>query len=121
MEPSHSVYWGSHTENPHKRTAIDLRHNPTHVILDLGCTRAMGSRKAIESFMTASVQKGLECEVLPTNGVFNFANSQTTTCREKMRVWFPTHPPCWTDFDIIEEGTVPLLMSLTHAKPAIHH
>ena len=29
---------------------VDLRRNPTYVVLDLGCTRAMGSRRAVEAF-----------------------------------------------------------------------
>ena len=29
---------------------LDLAHHPTHVVLDLGCTRSIGSRKAIRRF-----------------------------------------------------------------------
>ena len=29
---------------------LDLAHHPTHVVLDLGCTRSTGSRKAIRRF-----------------------------------------------------------------------
>ena len=101
---------------PVKGKLADMRNSPTHAILDLGCTRAMGSRPAITAFMSAATKRGLVCEVLPTQGKFNFANSQTTTCTEKMRVWFPTQPPVSTDFDIVEEGNVPLLMSLIQMR-----
>ena len=68
------------------------------------------------AFMAAATKRGLVCEVLPTQGKFNFANSQTTTRTEKMRVWFPTTPPVSTDFNIVEEGNVPLLMSLIQMR-----
>ena len=29
-----------------------------------------------------------------------------------MRLWLPTNPPIHTDFDIVEEGNVPLLLLL---------
>ena len=68
----------------------------------------MDSRVAIEAFMKAAPHKGLAFELLPTHGLFNFAKSEKSTVTEKCRVWFCTHPPCWTDFDIVEQGNVPL-------------
>ncbi len=62
---------------------VDLARNPTYVILDLGCTRAMGSRKAIHKLVDAASHKGVCCEFLPPGALFNFANSQTTRCKEK--------------------------------------
>ena len=76
----------------------------------------MGSRVAIMNFIEAAKSTNIKTEILQTNGTFNFASSQTTTCREKMRVWFPTEPPCQTDFDIVEEGQVPLLFSLIQMR-----
>ena len=76
----------------------------------------MGSRRAITAFMRSSRRHGLKCELLPTYGRFNFANSQSTVCRQKCRVWFPTEPPFFTEFDIVEEGTVPMLMSLRQMR-----
>jgi len=67
---------------PVKGKLVDMRNSPTHAILDLGCTRAVGSRPAITAFMAAATKRGLVCEVLPTQGKFNFANSQTATCTE---------------------------------------
>ena len=34
----------------HQEGRVDLTKNPTYVVLDLGCTRSMGSRKAVEAF-----------------------------------------------------------------------
>jgi hypothetical protein len=95
---------------------VSLADNPTSVILDLGCTRAMGSRQAIEKFMKAAAKHHLQCEILPSQVTFSFANSETTQVKEKCRVWFPTTPPCSTDFDIIEQGKIPMLMSLSQMR-----
>ena len=77
---------------------------PTVAILDLGCTRAMGSRNAINAFCDY-VDKhdcGLWYKIEPTSSRFFFANSQQTRCTEK--------------FDIVDEGNVPLLMSLPQMR-----
>jgi len=96
---------------------IDIRTSPIHVILDLGCTRAMGSRLAINALIAAAPHYNMWTELLPSKGTFSFANSQTSQVRQKCRVWFPTaDEPIWTDFDIVEEGSVPLLMSLAQMK-----
>ena len=95
-----------------KENMVHLPTNPTFVILDLGCTRSMGSRKAVNAFLKAWRLKGNEAEILESNASFKFANSQATNCKEKMRIWFHTKPPIYTDVDIVEEGNVPILFSL---------
>ena len=56
---------------------------------------------------------GFECEFLSSHAKFDFANSQKTQVKEKIRVWFNTDPkPCYTDIDICEEGHAPILFSL---------
>ena len=89
---------------------------PTVAILDLGCTRAMGSRNAINAFCEY-VDKhdcGLWYKIEPTSSRFFFANSQQTKCTEKSVIHM--YDKAWsvhtTEFDIVEEGNVPLLMSL---------
>jgi len=98
------------------RRLIDIEKNRTYVILDLGCTKAMGPRKAIVAFIRSRSRHGLKCELLPTYGKFNFASSQLAVCRHKCRVWLRTKPPFFTDFDMVEEGTVPMLMSLKQMR-----
>ena len=117
QEPGeHISYWGSYAHKGLQKPAVDVTLNPLYVILDVGCTRAMGSRTAINRFMAACQGTHLSCELLPSVGKFSFANSQTTEVTEKCRVWFPTEPPVWTDFDIVEEGKVPMLMSLPQMR-----
>ena len=95
---------------------VQMSRNPLYVILDIGCTRAMGSRPAVEALAQAAPAVGIWCEFLPTYTVFSFANSAQTVVKEKCRIWFPTSPPCSTDIDICEEGTVPVLFSLPQMR-----
>ena len=39
---------------------IDLAQHPTYVILDIGCTKSMGSRYAVNKFMNAAHVHGLD-------------------------------------------------------------
>ena len=43
---------------------------------------------------------------------FSFANSHASKCYERLVINFPTTPPCSTEVDILEEGSVPILISL---------
>ena len=92
---------------------------PTVCILDLGCTRAMGSRRAVEAFCSyvgSHPNSGLWHEIQPTSSRFFFANSQQSKCTEKLVLSMHWHGNGWntqfTEFDIVEEDAVPLLMSL---------
>ena len=109
--------WSLKTDYANRRAnEVNMNEHPTLVILDLGCTRAMGSRKAVNKFVPAAGAAGLVVEFLPSNARFSFANSQTAQCREMMRVWFPTEPWSSTCFDIVEEGSVPMLFSLVQMR-----
>ncbi len=90
--------------------AVDVSQEPTHVILDLGCTKAIGSRKAIDRLVKAIKGTHLQVEWLPSSSTFHFANSQAAKCTQKLRVHFGGG--IWTDFEVLEQGSVPLLMSL---------
>ena len=94
------------------QSLIDITKNPTFAILDQGCTKAMGSRFAIENFCRAASSRGLAYERCQSNAVFGFANSQKSKTTERLRIWFPTTPATSTTFEVLEEGTVPLLVSL---------
>ena len=61
--------------------AIHIAENPTYVILDLGCTRAMESRAGVKTFCAVAEKKGIYFGIAPSNAVFGFANSQEATCR----------------------------------------
>ena len=94
---------------------------PTVCILDLGCTRAMGSRRAVEAFCSyvdSHPNSRLWYEIQPTSLRFFFANSQQSKCTEKLVIFM--YDNGWntqfTEFDIVEEGDVPLLMSLPHMR-----
>ena len=76
----------------------------------------MGSRPAIEAFMWAAPKAGIECILASSTAQFTFANGETSKVSQCCRVKFPTAPPTWTDFDIVEQGAVPILMSLGQMK-----
>ena len=82
--------------NTQTGSVIDFARNPTYVILDLGCTKSMGSRYAVNKFMRAAHVHGLDYEIEPSTSKFSFANSETTTVHQARKVWFPTKPPMIT-------------------------
>ena len=61
---------------------------------------------------------GLWYKIEPTSSRFFFANSQQTRCTEKLIIHM--YDKAWnvraTEFDIVEEGNVPLLMSLPQMR-----
>ena len=63
-------------------TPLNLANHPTHVVLDLGCTRSIGSRSAIERFKKHAWYYGITTEFCRCNKSFVFANSETETCME---------------------------------------
>ena len=87
-----------------------------HVVLDLGCTRSIGSRSAIERFKKQAWYDGITTEFCRDNKLFVFANSATETCIESCIMHFPTTPPCSTTVDVLETGDVPILFSLSQMK-----
>ena len=94
---------------------------PTVCILGLGCTRAMGSRKAVDAFcryVDSHPNSGLWYEIHPTSSRFFLANSQQSKCTEKIVIFMYDHGwnSQFAEFDIVEEGDVPLLMSLPHMR-----
>lgn len=86
---------------------IDLAQNRTYVILDLGGTKSMGSRYAINKFMKVAHVRRFGYELAPYTVKFAFANSGATTA------WCPKAPPMFTVVDIVEQGRVPIFVPCT--------
>ena len=81
----------------------------------------MGSRRAVEAFCSSvgsHPNSGLWHEIQPTSSGFFFANSQQSKCTDKLVIFM--YDNGWntqfTEFDIVEEGDVPLLMSLPQMR-----
>ena len=76
---------------------INIDRNPTCIILfDPGCTRAMGSRyavnrriKAVELYAPGKIEFTLS----PSNTKFSFADSETALIKEGVALWFKTMSP----------------------------
>ena len=97
-----------------RQVPLILFHHPTHVVLDLGFTRSIGSRMAIRRFQKKSVvYMGLRLKIYPCNKSFELANTETETCREICNIHFPTKPPCSTRVVVLETSDVPILLSLS--------
>ena len=92
-------------------TPLNLANHPT--VLDLGFTRSIGSRAAMERFKKHAWYCGITTEFCPCNKSFVFANSETETCTENCIIHFPTIPPFSTKVDALETGDVPILFSLS--------
>ncbi|OLQ08360.1 hypothetical protein AK812_SmicGene8147 [Symbiodinium microadriaticum] len=80
---------------------------PTSMVLDLGCTRAMTSRDC-----------GIWYHVAETQSQFTFANSESTKCKQKLIIcmYDKEFAVQSTEFDIVEQGYVPTLMSLPQMR-----
>jgi hypothetical protein len=92
---------------------INLKDNPTYCILDIGCTRCMGSYPAVEAFIKAGEPLGIKFEWQKCNTKMSFANSDTETLEWCVQVTWPTMPPISTTIDVHMKGNVPILLSLS--------
>ena len=90
---------------------FNLSNHPTHVVLDLGCTRSIGSRAAIRRFQKHALYYGITTEFCTCNKSFVFATSEMETCWESCIVHFPSKPPCSTRVDVLETSNVPISFS----------
>ena len=95
-----------------KLPTINLKENPLFIIMDLGCIRSMGSRRAVLAFEIAARSKGIFCEWNRCWTRMSFANSESAWLEWCVTVWFPTEPPVCTTIDVHDQGDIPILMSL---------
>jgi len=64
-------------------------------------------------FLVVAIEHGYWYRLLPCNTRKSFANSQTKTLSTIVEIYFPTRPkPSSTKDDILDDGDVPILMSL---------
>ena len=95
---------------------IDSGQIPSFVILELGCTKSIGSLYAMNKFMKAAHVYGLAYELVHSTSTCSCANSETTPIYQAIKSWFPTTPPMFTVVDIVEQGRVPILFLLHQMK-----
>ena len=100
-------------------TLVNLNRNPNYVILDSGCTRAMGSRYAIEKlqrYVEANCPGRITFTYAPSGANLSFANSQSARITEKVTLWFDTQPPANTTIEVLDKGRVPILFSIQQMR-----
>ena len=99
---------------------VDLGSNPTYVILDSGCTRAMGARFAIDRLAQACQRHPKRDHIWfstqPCTSKFSFANGEQSTVKERLVIHFRNDHAQngWitTCVDILDKGNVPILFSV---------
>ena len=85
---------------------LNLANHPTHVVVDLGRTRSIGSRAAIEKIKKHAWYYGITTAFGRCNKSFVFANSEMETRMESCIIHFPTAPPCSTQVAVLETSDV---------------
>ena len=103
---------------------VEMSTHPTYVILDSGCTRAMGSRFAIDRLVRAcqnhSYSRLIKFTEEASHNKFSFANGESSHVKEKLVIHLknPKHPTGWisTSVDILDKGRVPILFSVEQMR-----
>ena len=95
---------------------LNLANHPTHVVLDLGCTRSIGSRAAMQKVSETRVVLWHYGTVFgPCNESFMFSNSVTEHVGKVVLFTFRQHVHC-LPVDVLETGDVPILFPLSRIK-----
>ena len=103
---------------------VDLGSYLTYVICDTGCTRAMGSRCAIDRLVQACQQHPKRDHIWfskqPCSSMFSFANGEQSTVEERLVIHFRHDQAhgAWiaTCDDILDKGKVPILFSVEQIR-----
>ena len=95
--------------------------SPTSLVLDLGCTRAMASRTASQNLMDFFDKSGCGIWYRVAETLLSFANSESAKilkCTQKLVVcmYDKEYAVQSTEFDSVEQGHVPLLVSLPQMR-----
>ena len=80
---------------------VDMSTHPTYVILDSGCTRAMGSRFAIDRLVRAcqnhSYSHLIKFTKEASHNKFSFANGESSHVKEKLVIHLKSKTSHWLD------------------------
>ena len=85
---------------------VDLEKNRSYVIVDLGCTRAMGSRYAVERLQAALEPLGAVFEWTRCRTMMTFANGEQSLLEWCINMIFPTTPRICTTIDVLDNVCV---------------
>ena len=94
---------------------LNLANNPTHVVLDLGCTRSIGSRAAVKGSRNMRCIMALEQSFVPATSPLCLPTLRWRLAWKVVFI-FQRNPPCSTRFDVLETGVVPILFSVSQMK-----
>ena len=76
------------------------------------------SGHAIQRFTQAiePMKDVISYEYIPAETKFTFANGETARVNWTLRLRYHTTPPCSTNIDVLEQGTVPILLSISQMR-----
>lgn len=103
------------------QSLVDIAQHPTYVIFDLGCTKSMGSGSAVTAFINAAEPFGLSADWHHTDTKMSCANSEKAHITWCVHLHFPTDPVVTTQVDVLDQGSVPILMLLPHMRALNFH
>ena len=101
-----------------------MRNSPTYIILDSGCTKAMGSRYAVNRLIKACQNSPdyrlIDFSFEPCHTTFSFANSETSIVKERLHIYIKSDNATtgWitTTVDVLDQGKVPILFSIEQMR-----
>ena len=78
----------------------------------------MGSWHAIQRFTQAiePMTDIISYQYIPAETKFTFANGETARVNWTLHLRYHTTPPCSTNIDVLEQGTVPILLSISQMQ-----
>ena len=109
VDTASAVFPLQHTVLSALTERINLDKSPTYVILDSGCTRAMGSRYAVNRLIKAVERYApgkIEFSFSPSNTKFSFADSETALIKERVTL----------SIEVLDQGKVPILFSIEQMR-----
>ena len=90
--------------------AINPQHNPTYAILDNG-PDPWAAGMHIEP-----MKDHISYQYILAETKFTFASEETAKVNWTLHLRYHTTPPCSTNIDILEQGTVPILLSISQMR-----
>ena len=77
---------------------------------------AAGMQSNVFSQAIEPMKDIISYEYIPAETKFTFANGETAGVDWTLRLRYHTTPPCSTNTDVLEQGTVPILLSISQMR-----
>ncbi len=94
---------------------MEMDKDRAMVVLDLACTKCMGSQYACNALQKALQGSDIKCRYIPSKGSFRFGNGEREPVHWCLELLIPQgncNAPLKTTIDVIEKGKTSILWSL---------